>query len=998
MRKLLWILSGLVLLVVGVVVALLFFVDVNRYRPQIQTELQKATGRTVSLGKMDLQIFPLRFRVENAVIADDAAFPGGRPFVEVGELRVAAALWPLLNGDVEVSTVELRQPHIELIRNADGDWNFASLGKPVANQGPTSPAAPAPAPAPSGPVPAPTTPAGPRPFQLEALLVEDGQVAVTDLKSGTPRAVYDHIELVLKNISATSAMDINAAVHLPGSGKQELRLVGTGGPLAADPIATPFDGALELNQASLSGLQKFLNGGALAGYEFTATGRTDLKNSNDGFHAAGQLDLADPMVKGIKLGFPVAAKFDMNGDIATREFKISQGELRLGPTPVTVSGVINTAGAETRLDLRLSTGEATIAELARLAGAFGVAFNPGMQVVGKLNANLSARGVASHPELNGQIHAYDLEITGAGTPQPVHIKDIQVDLSPDALRAGEFTATTGSTTVRARGSLSQYTDASPIVDVRLAAPAAQLGELLAIARAIGLGFAEGMDGSGPASLNLAIQGPVKQPALLQMSGKGELAGTTLKLAAFTKPIQVRSGTLVFSRNSMSLTNAQGAIGATNASGQLTLRNFAAGQLPEVAFSLSADRFDVMEFRSLLATPPVPAASAMRFQIIPQVFAAAPPTESLPMRLTGKGDLSVGTVLYDQLQMTNARATAVFDHGIVRLQPFTAQVAEGTQTGSIVVDLHPAVPTYTVQGKLANIDSNKFLTALSGMKDRLYGILGTNADVAFTAASSTDAAKSLNGRMDLNLNDGRLEGLSILEKLASIGKFVNAPNQPSFTKIQKLTGNFDIKNGVATTDNLNAAIDGGTVAAKGSIDLSAQTLNMQVVAVLSKDFSDSVGGNQIGGYLATALANNKGELVMPVLITGTLAAPKVSPDMKTIAKMKLDNLLPALGKDGNLTGSILDAVIGKKQPAQGQGQPGQPKKSGGQQVLQDILGALGGKSGQTQTTPKQPPPAQPNDGDIPDPSKPKSKTTQPAPKKEPPPEDAIPDPSKPKLFA
>lgn len=990
MRKLLWIFSGLVLLVVGVAVALLLFVDVNRYRPRIQAELQKATGRAVSLGKMDLQIFPLRFRVENAVIADDAAFPGGRPFVEVGELRVAAALWPLLNGRVEVSTVELHQPHIELIRNANGEWNFASLGKLAPSRDPSPPSVSSPTPAPP---PAPAS----RPFQLEALLVEDGQVAVTDLRSGTPRTVYDHIELVLKNISSTSAMDINAAVHLPGIGKQAVRLAGKGGPLTADPIATPFDGALELDQASLSGLQKFLNQDALQGYEFTATGRTELVNTKSGLHAAGQLDLADTTVRGTKLGFPVTAAFNFNGDIDSGTYTINQAALKLGSTPVTVAGTITTKDPGPRLDLRISTGETTIAELARLAGAFGVAFDPGMQVSGRLSADLSARGAASHPELDGKIHAFDLAITGAGTPQPVRIKDVQVELSPETLSAGEFTATTGSTTVRASGSLSQYTGSSPIVDARLSAPSAQLGELLAIARAIGLAFAEGMDGSGPASLDLAVRGPVKQPALLQMSGKGELAGTTLKLAAFTKPVQVRSGTLVFSQNSMTLTNAKAMLGTTNASGQLTLRNFAAGQLPEVAFSLSADRFDVMEFRSLLATPPVPAASANRLQFIPQVFAAAPPPESLLMRLTGKGDLSVSTVLYDQLRMTNANATAVFDHGIVRLQPFTAQVADGAQTGSIVVDLHPAVPTYTVQGKLANIDSNKFLTALSGMKDRLYGILGTNADVAFTAASSTDAAKSLNGKMDLNLNDGRLEGLSILEKLASIGRFVNAPNQPSFTKIQKLTGNFDIKNGVATTDNLNAAIDGGTVAAKGSIDLAAQTLNMQVVAVLSKDFSDSVGGNQIGGYLATALANSKGELVMPVFITGSLAAPKVAPDLKTIAKMKLDNLLPALGKDGNLTGSILDAVIGKKQPAQGQGRPDQPKKSGGQQVLQDILGALGGRSGQSQTAPKQPPPAQPGDGDIPDPSKPKSKASQPAPKKEPPPEDAIPDPSKPKLL-
>src|SRR5262245_58658708 len=54
------------------------FVDVNRYRPQIETKLREELGRDVSLGPMKLSLVPLAFRVENAIIEDDPQFGADR--------------------------------------------------------------------------------------------------------------------------------------------------------------------------------------------------------------------------------------------------------------------------------------------------------------------------------------------------------------------------------------------------------------------------------------------------------------------------------------------------------------------------------------------------------------------------------------------------------------------------------------------------------------------------------------------------------------------------------------------------------------------------------------------------------------------------------------------------------------------------------------------------------------------------------------------------------
>jgi hypothetical protein len=177
-------------------------------------------------------------------------------------------------------------------------------------------------------------------------------------------------------------------------------------------------------------------------------------------------------------------------------------------------------------------------------------------------------------------------------------------------------------------------------------------------------------------------------------------------------------------------------------------------------------------------------------------------------------------------------------------------------------------------------------------------------------------------------------MDILQQLASIGQFAGFNHQAqNFTNIAKLAGNFNVVNGVATTNNLQAAIDGGTLAAVGSANLADQSLNMHLTAVLSKAMSQQVGGTGIGGFMNTALANQNGELVLPILVTGTFSAPRFAPDLQAIAQMKLKNMVPTLGNPAQMSSGILGAILGKK--GQQGGQQGQQGGVGG--ILGGILG-------------------------------------------------------------
>jgi uncharacterized protein involved in outer membrane biogenesis len=216
--------------------------------------------------------------------------------------------------------------------------------------------------------------------------------------------------------------------------------------------------------------------------------------------------------------------------------------------------------------------------------------------------------------------------------------------------------------------------------------------------------------------------------------------------------------------------------------------------------------------------------------------------------------------------------------------------------------------------LDRVDANRLVSATTSVKDAIYGALASNLDMRFAGDDPTAIAKSLNGTLSLNLADGRIANMDLSSEIANVARFVTGqPKAERATSIAGLRGNFNVVNGLARTDNLTAAIEGGTLGAIGSVNLADQSLDMKVTAVLSSEYTQRVGGSRVGGFMNTALANQQGELVVPLLVTGTMASPKFAPDVQRIAEMKVKNLVPNLKNPGALTSGILGALGGARSP-------------------------------------------------------------------------------------
>ncbi len=680
MRRLVIVIGAVIAVIVVIGLIALATIDVNKYRPNIQAQLSKRLNRPVTLGPLSVKLLPFSIRVTDFTIGEPAGFAANVPFAKAAEVSASVGLFSLVGGHPDIKSLTLDHPQIELMRNTQGVWNFSNLG--AGNQSAANGNS--------------DTESG---LTLKMLKVIDGQVAISDELKAKPRAVYNHIDAELSDFAPGRQFGLDLKMHFPGQAKQLLALNGKGGPLQTNTAAIPFTGHLSLQEITLAGINSLAGNPIPANTDATVTGDADLASQNQTVSCKGNMKFDNATVRGAKLAYPVELQYDLGFDLTQETLQVRSGSVKAGPTLLSLSGSMNEKMQPSTVDLRLTTNNASITEISKLASVFGVAFDPGDQVKGTISADLAAKGQVSAPQLSGT-------------------------LSASTLQAQEFV------------------------------------------------------------------------------------------------------------------------------------------------------------------------------------------------------------------LSNVHANCNMSGGVVALSPVTADAYGGKVDGAITVDTKPVHPLCAAKVKLAGLDTNGLLSAATSVKNTLYGSLAADTNLTFAVDASSNLARTLNGTLDFNVTNGQLKNVNLLNELSRIGKFVGrTPAQSaSGTALKRFSGTFQITNGTAVTNNLVGVLDEGSLSGSGSLNLANEGIDMHVTAVLAAAASQSVGGSGVGGFLNTALANKNGELVLPVLVTGTAEHPVISPDVQALAKMKLNNLLPTSGDPTKLTSGLIGSVVGKQ-------------GAGG--VLGGILGGAKGQQNQQQ---------------------------------------------------
>jgi len=588
---------------------------------------------------------------------------------------------------------------------------------------------------------------------------------------------------------------------------------------------------------------------------------------------------------------PLIVDYDVRDDAV---LTVNSLTAKIGALSAFVTGTVETQSVPAALHLSLKAPNAPIGDLLRVAALYGARIPEGFKADGMLRADIQVTGTTDKPLFAGKMEATKAQITAKNLAEPVRSSELQIDFTPDSLTTHPFTVETGATRLTAQAAVTGYSSTAPSVNATLQTSGASVEELLRIASVYGI-KPSGLGGTGSVNLDMKISTVGKT---FNYAGSGSLRGVSLTSPDLPKTLSIPNADIRFSDDRVAFDHLQAALGSMHVDGAFTLRDFT---LPKIQFDLHVDQLNVAELREWSASggkqPGQPEPGYLK-------------------KISANGTVAAGKILHGQIVLTNVKAGVNLTNGLLRLDPLTAGVFGGQESGAITADLGAAAPAYSVKAKLSNVDSNQLLSSTTSLKNILSGALAGNADLQFLSRPNEDLAKTLNGKIQIQMGQGRLAGVRILNEVASIGRFLGyTQNQEAFTNIVKLAGTLDIVNGLASTNDLFMDLGGGTLSGAGTMGLVDQSIKLRVVTVLGKDLAQkSVAPGQIGGLLNTVLANQQGELVVPMLVTGTFAQPKFAPDAERVASLKLRGLLPTANNPAALSSgvkSLVEAITGKQ---------------------------------------------------------------------------------------
>lgn len=103
------------------------FVNVNRYRGRVAHAIGRAFGRDVTASSIGFQLIPRPAVVLYNFVADDDPGYSAEPMLRADSVTAYIRLTSLWRGRLEIGTLDLDNPSLNLVRRADGHWNIEEL-------------------------------------------------------------------------------------------------------------------------------------------------------------------------------------------------------------------------------------------------------------------------------------------------------------------------------------------------------------------------------------------------------------------------------------------------------------------------------------------------------------------------------------------------------------------------------------------------------------------------------------------------------------------------------------------------------------------------------------------------------------------------------------------------------------------------------------------------------------------------------------------------------
>jgi len=248
-----------IVLIVVLLLAAPFFIDVNNYKGQIEQQVEDATGRKLTIGSISASLFPwVGVELDQVRLANREGY-SKHDLISVQKLHVKLALMPLLSKQVEIKHFEIVAPKLYLERRANGENNWSDLMSSPSKSTAVDTAAGSSAPAVAATEGQPAAGVALAALQAESLTLSGGELIWVDGQA-KPVALTE-LDVELKDVQ----LDRPVAIRLSGKlDNNAFNLDANVGPLGdlnhIDPIKLPLQGNLTAEHIALQPFAGLISG------------------------------------------------------------------------------------------------------------------------------------------------------------------------------------------------------------------------------------------------------------------------------------------------------------------------------------------------------------------------------------------------------------------------------------------------------------------------------------------------------------------------------------------------------------------------------------------------------------------------------------------------------------------------------------------------------------------------------------------------------------------
>lgn len=714
----------------------------NRLRSRIVASIGQALGRPVEVGSVSLRFFPQPgFELDNFVIQEDPAY-GAEPFLRAQEVTASLRITSLLRGRLEIASLSLTDPSLNLARNTDGHWNLETLVERTEK------------------IPVAPTAKGKGEARPGFPYIE-GQHARINVKIGAEKTSYALTEStfsIWQDSENTWGLRLKAQPVRTDLNLSDTGVIRVNGSFqrAASLHDTPLQFQIEWDRPQLGQLTKLISS-TDKGWRGTVSLTATLNGTPGDLQVQTDMAVDDFRRYDVTGGGDLQLAAECKSHYSSFENSFDQiaCSAPVGIGVVNVSGHIHSPLLSPEYDLSVIAQDLPAQSVAGLARHAKLGMPDDLAAAGQLNGKLTLqrniRNGAPDFHWQGGGEAAGLRLSSSSSNTEVALSNVNFKMVDATLtrsrvhsdgahiEVAPFHVVMGGTNpMSIQGSVSRTGYAFEVQGD------AQLQRLFRAARLAGLPVTPA-NPAGTAKVDVAIAGTWKGFAATRIDGRAQLRSVETAVLGLNEKLQISSANVLLVADRVIVKDLNAHLAGATWHGTVTRPRPCVGNCP-VSFDFHGDEISVQRLNQLLNP-------SGRTQPWYKFLTSTTATGNYMLGLNASGTITADKVALGKISGSHLAATVELNGGKVRLSGINVDLLGGHHSGEWTADFTAKPPTYSGSGKLARV----LLTQLAPIVHRNW-ITGT-ADTAYRLNASGTALSEMlasgSGSATVEAHDGSL---------------------------------------------------------------------------------------------------------------------------------------------------------------------------------------------------------------------------------------------------